>query len=477
MLTPEEEQGLAGRALLGRVARAVHALGAGALRELMIGIEGESRRQRLFYLRDGVQELVRVFAVPLPLLADQLQYLHAIALELHNATRRLISLYLADERVRSVLLLPPAEEAWLRELWTPAHAEENPVFGRLDAVFDGGAAHWKAGLHFLEPNMGGVGGLHLWPASERVQAQVVWPALASVDPELGLALGQDVRNLLMQQLIDHLEAVGASGRCICFVEPKYADSGPEDQAALAEHFHRHFDVQVLHADPAELAWDGVDARYRGAAIDLVYRDYAVEDLVALAASGVDVTPMRELMRRNRVVSSLAAELDQKSIFEVLTDPEVSAAHFTPEERHLFRRHIPWTRRVRERRCLLPDGSMGELLTYARVEQERLVLKPNRGYGGHGVCIGPAVSPGAWEAALHAAALEPDGWVVQRAVPLPVHEFPVATASGVAWEPFHVVFGLAPTEDGLAVLGRASQKQVVNIAQRGGMVVCPVAPGR
>jgi hypothetical protein len=477
MLTPEEELGLAGRALLGRVERAVHTLGDAALSALVRTVESESRKERLFYLRDGVQEVVRVFSTPLPLLPEQVQYLHAVSLELHNATRRLVSLYLLDERVRAVLELPQAEETWLKELWTPAHAEENPVFGRLDAVFDPAASHWKTGLCFLEPNMGGVGGLHLWPTAERVQARVVWPALSSVDPRLGLELGQDVRNLLMQQLIEHLDALGASGRCICFVEPKYSGSGPEDQAALAEHFDRHFGVQVLHADPAELTWDGEHARYRGTAVDLVYRDYSVEDLVLLEASGVDVTPMRELMRRNRVVSSLAADIDQKSVFEVLSDPELCAAHFTPEERHLFRRHVPWTRLVRQRRCLLADGTVGELLEYVLAEQEHLVLKPNRSYGGQGVCVGPAVSSAAWEEALQAAALQPNGWVVQRAVPLPVHEFPVLLDDGIQYQPFYVVLGLAPTEDGVAVLGRASQKQVVNIAQRGGMVVHPVARNR
>ena len=473
MLTPEEELGLAGRAVMGRVERAVHSLGDRALRELLRAIEGESRADGLIYLRDGVADVVRVFSTPLPLRPEQVQYLHAISLELHNATRRLASLYLADERVRAALELPPAEEAWLRELWTPAHAEENPVFGRLDAVFDAAASHWKAGLLFLETNMNGVGGLHLWPTAERVQARVVWPALTQVDPALKFELGQDVRNLLMQQLIDHLEAVGAPGRCICFVEPKYSGSGPEDQAALAEHFVRHFGVQVLHADPAELSWDNERARYRGAAVDLVYRDYSVEDLLALEASGVDVTPMRELFRRNRVVSSLAAELDQKSVFEVLTDPELGAAHFTHEERRLFRRHVPWTRLVRERRCLLSDGTVGDLLEHARAEQEHLVLKPNRDYGGRGVYVGRVVSMSSWEEALQAAALKPNGWVLQRAVPLPVQEFPVVEHDRVRHQPFYVVIGLAPTEDGVAVLGRASQKQVVNIAQRGGLVVFPV----
>jgi len=38
-----------------------------------------------------------------------------------------------------------------------------------------------------------------------------------------------------------------------------------------------------------------------------------------------------------------------------------------------------------------------------------------------------------------------------------------------------VMGLAPTKYGLSILGRASQKQVVNVAQRGGM--CSVLVGK
>ena len=36
------------------------------------------------------------------------------------------------------------------------------------------------------------------------------------------------------------------------------------------------------------------------------------------------------------------------------------------------------------------------------------------------------------------------------------------------EPFYTVMGFAPGPDGLAILARASQRQVVNVAQRGGM---------
>ena len=47
--------------------------------------------------------------------------------------------------------------------------------------------------------------------------------------------------------------------------------------------------------------------------------------------------------------------------------------------------------------------------------------------------------------------------------------------GVHIEPFYTVMGFAPTKYGLGIVGRASQKQVVNVAQRGGM--CGILIGR
>ena len=101
-------------------------------------------------------------------------------------------------------------------------------------------------------------------------------------------------------------------------------------------------------------------------VDLVYRDYPVADLVALAAEGVDVRPMRELFRQNRVVSSIAAELDQKSCWEVLTDPQFTRRYFSTDDRQVFRRHVLWTRILSERRTLLPDGQSADLVPHARI---------------------------------------------------------------------------------------------------------------
>jgi uncharacterized circularly permuted ATP-grasp superfamily protein len=196
----------------------------------------------------------------------------------------------------------------------------------------------------------------------------------------------------------------------------------------------------------------------------------VVDLLELEAEGVDVEPMRVLLRENRVISSIAADLDQKACWEVLTDPRLCQQYFSPEERQLFQRHILWTRVLSDRRTVLPDGRQGNLLDFVRTHHEALVLKPNRAYGGDGIVIGPAVARDEWESALAAALADPDDrWVVQQLASIPVREFPVIGPDGeVHAEPFYTVMGFAANEDGVAILARASQKQVVNVAQHGGL---------
>ncbi len=297
------------------------------------------------------------------------------------------------------------------------------------------------------------------------------------DPWLRLELGQDIRELLMQDLLDHAEALGRTPRTVCFVEPKYAGSGPDEQEELARWYHDRYGLKVLHADPSELSCDKKGAVfYDGAEIDLAYRDYAVSDLIDLEKEGVDIEPMQLLFRQNRIVSSIAAEVDQKSCWEVLTDPQHAQKYFSADERQVFRRHILWTRLLGDRQTTLPDGRPGDLLEYVRSEHESLVLKPNRSFGGQGVLIGHLVTRAEWEKAVEAALADGERWVVQQLASIPVSEFPVLGPDGhLHVEPFYVVMGFAATKYGMSILGRASQKQVVNVAQRGGM--CAVMIGR
>ncbi len=475
MLTPAEELGLSGLNLAGRVRQALFKLPEAEVLDLVRRMRDEAFRRHLIYLRDGTPDAIHVLPAPLTVLPDQLAYINFVSLTILNALKRLPDLYMQDFAVRDVLRVSPEEEEWVWKCWGPSQRENNPIFGRLDAMIDFTSPMWKDSLRFVEPNLSGIGGLHLVPTSEAIVAEVVVPALRRHDPSLRLEAGKDIRELLMQEIVDHLEALGRRGRNVCFVEPKYAGTGPDEQEALAQYFHDRHGLRVMHADPSELTLRGEEVYYEGQAVDLAYRDYAVYDLLELHREGIDVEPMRALFRQNRVISSIGAEIDQKSCWEVLTDPQFLQRYFSAEERQVFRRHVLWTRLLCERKTALPDGTAGDLIPYAREEREALVLKPNRSYGGEGVVVGPSLSQGEWEAAIDKALADRERWVVQALATIPVSLFPVVGPDGaVHAEPFYTVMGFAPSKYGLAILGRASQKQVVNVAQRGGM--CAVMVG-
>src|SRR5215212_5170962 len=424
MLTAAEEEGLAGLALASRVQHALYRLAPLQLAALIEQLRAGAIERHVVYLHEGTVEPIRILPAPITVLPEQVAYLHRVTLVIQRALERLPSLYLNDFTVREILRLPDAEEHWLRECWGPSQEAHNPMFGRLDALVDFTSPMWKESLRFVEPNLSGIGGVHMVPTCERLLADIVVPVLCAGDAELDLDVGHDMRELLVRTLLAHAQAIGA-GPQVCFIEPKYAGNGPDEQAELARWLRERYGLTVMHADPAELTLQDGAVWHEGQRVDLAYRDYGVVDLLELEAEGVDVEPMRVLLRENRMVSSIAADLDQKACWEVLTDPRLCQQYFTPEERLLFQRHILWTRVLGDRRTVLPDGRTGNLLEYARTSHEALVLKPNSAYGGDGIVIGPAVTRAEWDTALAAALADPEErWVVQQVASIPVREFPV-----------------------------------------------------
>ena len=475
MYTPAEEVGLMGQRLATRVQQALDAIPADEMVALMRAVRDTATRRHLVYQHEGVTETVRLLPCPITLRPDQLAYTNYVSLTVVNAIKRLPDLYFADAEVREILRLTPDEDEWLRECWTPAHREANPIFARLDAVTDFASAMWKDTIRFMEPNLTGIGGLHMAPTAIRVLADVVVPRLLEQDPGIRLALPGDIRELLLQDLLEHLDVIGRPGGQIVLVDPKFAAEGPDEPDALATYYREQHGLEVLHADPSELRQRGDEVYFGDARVDLAYRDASILDLMGYRAEGVDIGPMRTLFRQNRVVSSISAELDQKSIFELFTDPALAERFFTVEERQVMRRHVLWTRILSERYTTSATGERIDLLERARRERESLVLKPNRSYGGEGVVVGPAATQGEWESALDRALADEQRWVLQQTATIPVKSFHVLDdADRLHVEPFYVVLGFAPSRYGVAMLARASQREVVNVAQHGGLCAVMVS---
>jgi carboxypeptidase Taq len=474
MLSPTEELGLSAKTLDSRVRRAAMHISAESLARLEQNLKADAWANAVVYERNGVTEAVRIMLRPLVVMPEQLAYLHHVCSRITDALRRLPDMYLSDPAVRTVLPLAADEEEWLREVWGPDHSRLNPVYGRLDAVCDFTGARWQDSLQFIEPNLSGVGGLHLAPVAEALVMRDIVPTLCAHDPDLKIELPRDQRDLFLQVLLDHARAVGRDGNNLCLIEPKYAGEGPAEQPWIRDFCRKRHGATVVHADPRELELIDGEVYFQDTKIDVAYRDYEARDLLALERSeGRKLDAMRLLFKENRVVSSFGGDFDHKSGFELFTDESLAARYFSAEELQLFRRHVLWTRMVSPRRTSLPHGK-GDLPEFIRQHREQLVLKPNRGYGGAGIHIGASVEQGKWEHLIDNALKNADdphrSWVVQQAANLPVHEFPIVGPDGsISDEPFYTVFGFAATDHGIGTLCRASQRQVVNIALRGGLV--------
>jgi len=473
VLTPAEQLGLAGAALDARVRQAVNFIPDSTLVHVARRLAEDARASDVVYTHDGTVETVRVMLRPLLVMPEQLGYLHHVCTRIMSALARFPELYARDADVRRAVPLADDERAWFDEVWPAVAHTETPLYGRLDAVCDFTSARWQDSLRFMEPNLSGVGGIHLGPLAETLVMRDVVPTLQNHDPLLAIDAPRDQRDLFLQVLLDHARTIGSRTRSLVLVEPKYVAEGPEEQSHLVEYYRARRGIELSHADPRELRLVGDDVYYEDVRIDVAYRDYEMRDLLALEHEhGQRLDGIRALFLQNRMVSAIGGDLDHKSTFEVLTSDELAARYFSIAERQLFRRHVLWTRIVSERRTETPDGPM-DLLEYARDYREELVLKPNRGYGGAGVALGAALPQGEWETLLgQALAAQHDPhkqWVVQAAATLPVHLFPVLDEQGRTHEePFYAVMGFAPTDHGLGIIARVSQKQVVNVAQRGGL---------
>src|SRR6185503_3268895 len=148
--------------------------------------------------------------------------------------------------------------------------------------------------------------------------------------------------------------------------------------------------------PQDLEFKDNRLTFAGKQIDIVYKRLLVNEYLPIMN---DYPALLDAYRAGAIcmVNSFRSKLiHKKALFAVLTDAK-HAELFTQAELNAIQKHVPWTRLVRDEQSDYRNGTV-ELLEFIRNNSERLVLKPNDDYGGHGITIGWNVSAADWEKA-------------------------------------------------------------------------------
>ena len=220
--------------------------------------------------------------------------------------------------------------------------------------------------------------------------------------------------------------------------------------------------------PQELEFRDNRLSVNGLEIDIVYKRLLVNEYLPVIE---DYPALLNAYRARAIcmVNSFRSKLiHKKALFAVLTDQR-RASLFSQAEQDAIRAHVPWTRIVRDEQSDY-YGEQIDLLEFARRNSERMVLKPNDDYGGHGITIGWNVEQADWDAAIQKALADGD-YLIQERVPTARETFPALTSDGrvefaeqlVDLDPllFNGKVGSAFT--------RLSYTELANVSSGGGMV--------
>jgi hypothetical protein len=207
--------------------------------------------------------------------------------------------------------------------------------------------------------------------------------------------------------------------------PQIAIVDWQDVPTLNEHeiTRQYVERNGLHAvlaDPRALEYRNGVLWAGDFRIDLLYKRVLFSELIR--QMGVD-NPIVQAVRDRAVyiTNSFSCKLMAKKASLAFISDERNAHLFTPVEQAAIDAHIPWTRRVSERKTTYNHHEI-DLLPFIVGNRERLVLKPNDEYGGKGVVLGWECSAQDWVGALHDALVNP--FVVQERVHTVVRDFPM-----------------------------------------------------
>jgi hypothetical protein len=413
---------------------------------------GTARHNLIFGARP-ICSVLRPLLIP----AARYEYIRRESALVLRAIEGLGRALMSDDRLRDKMDLSAAEEQIVAI--EPGYSAPD-ASGRLDAFLDS-----QGGFHFVEYNADSPGGLLYGDVLSEIFLEMdVVREFAKRFPLRRVA----IRPRLLATLLGawHQWAPQSRGH----ERPRIAivDWNEVKTRAEFEICREHFEAQgcpTTIADPDELEYRGGRLHAGEFPIDLVYKRVVVGEL--LERGGLDHPLVRAT--RDRAVCTVNSfrvqMLTKKALFALLDDPAHESL-FQADELAALRRHIPWTRTLRESFTTWRNRRV-DLLDFAAKHREQLVLKPNGEYGGRGVVLGWECDGAAWEQALRDALTA--SFVVQERVEVTRERFPTVVNDGIVFEDRYVDFDPytwgGDTVEGAGV--RLSASALLNVTAGGG----------
>ncbi|MCI0488541.1 MAG: hypothetical protein L0229_18285 [Blastocatellia bacterium] len=269
--------------------------------------------------------------------------------------------------------------------------------------------------------------------------------------------------LLRSMLSTYSEWGGHGAPNIAIID--WADLPTAHEFMLLRNYFVGRGVPTIICTPDDIDYSGGTLRRGDFRINLVYKRIIIHEFLARYD---ETHPMVRAYINHDVclINPFRCKaLHKKACFELLTDEE-HENWFTPLERKVIRRSVPWTRRVTESKTLY-KGQQIDLLDYIRRNRDGFILKPNDDYGGHGIFFGNRSTESEWDDSL-TTALE-DDYVVQEILNLRTEEFPIFDERRWGLEQMYVdtnPFIFRGKVEGAMV--RLSASPIVNVTSGGGM---------
>ncbi len=278
------------------------------------------------------------------------------------------------------------------------------------------------------------------------------------------------RHLMLEILLRaHAEYLGREPErkpLIAIVDLK--DLPTQKEFELFKEYFESEGYEAIVCSPEELEFTGGRLRSGGKEIDIVYKRLLVNEYIPIMK---EHPALLDAYRAGAIcmVNSFRSKLiHKKALFAILTNQRY--AHlFNAEELDAIRQHVPWTRKVRAGKTD-HHGEEIDLLEYAANSRDRLVLKPNDDYGGHGIYIGWNTDEIAWSEALRHALANGD-YLLQERVKTAREPFPALQDDGT----FEFAEQLVDLDPLLffgkvgSAFTRLSFSELANVSSGGGMV--------